>query len=127
MKANVIKRVWAEVEEANADFFNLRTVITPDLIDDDVTRFYFTMIPNDGAMAHLNLVGRFYIPEVSRISETRHTYRCLRPDLRSGMLVSFLKIDMYPNIVLSPSSTHRAIIYSHTTLQCRCIQERTVR
>lgn len=73
MKANMIKRVWAEVEEANADFFNLRTVITPDLMNDDVTCFYFTMIPNDGAMAHLNLVGRFYIPEVSQTPASRNT------------------------------------------------------
>ncbi|KAH7382669.1 hypothetical protein DE146DRAFT_669459 [Phaeosphaeria sp. MPI-PUGE-AT-0046c] len=63
MKPTILKRVWAEIEEANAGFFNLRTHITPDLIDDDVTKFYFTMMPNDGAMAHLNLVGRFFIPE----------------------------------------------------------------
>ena len=105
MQANITKRVWAEVEEANADFFNLRTVITPDLIDDDVTRFYFTMIPNDGAMAHLNLVGRFYIPEVSHISETKHT-----------CFLSQRLIDMNHNIGLSSISAHRATIHSHTTL-----------
>lgn len=62
MKATILKRVWTEVQEANADFFNLRTVISPDP-DDDATRFYFMMLPNDGAMAHLTLVGTFYIPE----------------------------------------------------------------
>ncbi|KAF1967860.1 hypothetical protein BU23DRAFT_559012 [Bimuria novae-zelandiae CBS 107.79] len=60
MKPNILKRVWKEVEEANADFFNLRTVISPDP-KDDATRFYFMMLPNDGAMAHLTLVGTFYI------------------------------------------------------------------
>ena len=65
MKAKILKRVWTEVEDVNADFFNLRTVITPDTVNDDVTRFYFTMLPNDGAMAHLTLVGTFYIPNVS--------------------------------------------------------------
>jgi len=65
MKANILKRVWAEVNEANADFFNLRTVISPDLVNDDATHFYFMMLPNDGAMAHLTLVGTLRIPEVS--------------------------------------------------------------
>jgi hypothetical protein len=65
MKAKTLKRVWTEVKEVNADFFNLRTVISPDTVDDDATRFYFMMLPNDGAMAHLTLVGIVYIPEVS--------------------------------------------------------------
>jgi hypothetical protein len=68
MKSNILKRVLQEVEEANADFFNLRTVISLDL-DHDVTRFYFMMLPNDGAMAHLTLVGIFYIPDVSNDCE----------------------------------------------------------
>jgi hypothetical protein len=63
MKANVIKRVWAEVQDVNADFFNLRTVLTADG-DHDVSRFSFMMRPNDGAMAHLILVGALHIPEV---------------------------------------------------------------
>ncbi|KAJ4303287.1 hypothetical protein N0V90_002180 [Kalmusia sp. IMI 367209] len=62
MKPKTLKRVWTEVKEVNADFFNLRTVISPDTVDDDATRFYFMMLPNDGAMAHLTLVGTFYIP-----------------------------------------------------------------
>jgi hypothetical protein len=61
MKAKTLKRVWTEVKEVNADFFNLRTVISPDTVGDDPTRFYFMMLPNDGAMAHLTLVGTFYI------------------------------------------------------------------
>ncbi|KAJ4346479.1 Ubiquitin-conjugating enzyme E2 6 [Didymosphaeria variabile] len=62
MKPKTLQRVWREIKEANADFFNLRTVISPDP-DDDATRFYFIMMPNDGAMAHLTLVGTFYISE----------------------------------------------------------------
>lgn len=65
MKPQVLKRVWAEVKQVNADFFNLRTAISSDLVDDDATRFNFMMLPNDGAMAHLTLVGTFYIPDVS--------------------------------------------------------------
>jgi hypothetical protein len=65
MKPTILKRVWKEVKEVNADFFNLRTVISPDLIDDNMTRFYFIIIPNDGAIAHLTVVGRFYVPDVS--------------------------------------------------------------
>jgi hypothetical protein len=65
MKPNILQRVWKEVKDANADFYNLRTVISPDTIHDDATRFDFIMLPNDGAMAHLTLVGVFFIPEVS--------------------------------------------------------------
>lgn len=71
MKPNILKRVWTEVKDVNADFFNLRTVITPDA-DDDATRFNFMMLPNDGAMAHLTLVGAFYIPEVRNTSTNLH-------------------------------------------------------
>ncbi|KAL1597279.1 Ubiquitin-conjugating enzyme E2 6 [Paraconiothyrium brasiliense] len=62
MKPNTFQRIWREIKEANADFFNLRTVISPDPVD-DATRFYFIMMPNDGAMAHLTLAGTFYISE----------------------------------------------------------------
>lgn len=65
MKPNTLKRVWKEVKEVNADFFNLRTVISPDAIGDDASKFYFVMLPNDGAMAHLALVGTVGIAEVS--------------------------------------------------------------
>lgn len=62
MKAKILQRVWAEVHEVNADFFNLRTIISPDP-EDNATQFYYMMLPNDGAMAHLTLVGRLIIPE----------------------------------------------------------------
>ncbi|OAL47014.1 hypothetical protein IQ07DRAFT_647285 [Pyrenochaeta sp. DS3sAY3a] len=63
MKHATFKRVLREVKEVNNDFFNLRTVISPDTVGDDDTRFFFMMLPNDGAMAHQTLVGTFYIPE----------------------------------------------------------------
>jgi hypothetical protein len=64
MNATTLKRVFTEVKDVNADFFNLRTVISPN-VDDDATRFNFMMLPNDGAMAHLILVGILYFTEVS--------------------------------------------------------------
>jgi hypothetical protein len=81
MKPAILKRVWKEVKEVNADFFNLRTVISPDTIDDDITRFYFMMMPNDGAMAHLTLVGKFNITDVSNNSDSCKgdvCYKCIR-------------------------------------------------
>jgi hypothetical protein len=68
MKPNILQRVWKEVKDANADFYNLRTAISPDTTHDDATRFDFMMLPNDGAMAHLTLVGVFFIPEVCKYS-----------------------------------------------------------
>jgi hypothetical protein len=65
MKLTTIKRVWTEIEEVNTEFLNFRTVIPPDPVDEDATRFDFMMLRNDGAMAHLTLVGTFYIPDVS--------------------------------------------------------------
>lgn len=62
MKAKILKRIWKEIDDVNADFFNLRSVISPDP-EDNVTRFNFIMLPNDGAMAHLTLVGAMYIPD----------------------------------------------------------------
>ncbi|KAH7068963.1 hypothetical protein BKA63DRAFT_556332 [Paraphoma chrysanthemicola] len=62
MHAKTLRRIWMEVKEVNADFFNLRTVISPDLVNDDAKRFDFIMSPNDGAMAHLILVGKLHIP-----------------------------------------------------------------
>jgi ubiquitin-protein ligase len=67
MEAKILKRVWREIEQVNADFFNLRTVISPDP-DDNVTRYTFIMLPNDGAMAHLTLVGALYIPDTYPVS-----------------------------------------------------------
>jgi hypothetical protein len=64
MKSSTLKRIWGEVKEVNTDFFNLRTVISPDAIGDDASKFYFAMLPNDGAMAHLTLVGTVGITEV---------------------------------------------------------------
>ena len=60
MNPHTQTRVRKEIIEINDDFFNLRTKISPDP-QNDVSRFYFIMLPNDGAMAHLPLVGTFYI------------------------------------------------------------------
>ncbi|KAF2995093.1 hypothetical protein E8E13_003531 [Curvularia kusanoi] len=63
MKAKTLKRVLEEVKAVNADFYNLRTVISEDAVENDFTNFYFVMLPNDGAMAHLSLVGTVGILE----------------------------------------------------------------
>jgi ubiquitin-protein ligase len=67
MESKNLKRIWKEIDDVNADFFNLRTVISPDP-DDVVTRFSFVMLPNDGAMAHLTLVGAMHIPDTYPVS-----------------------------------------------------------
>lgn len=66
MKPNTLARIWREVKEVNADFFNLRTVVTPDEDSGGELRFWFVMLPNDGAMAHLSLVGSLAVGEVSK-------------------------------------------------------------
>ena len=58
---DIQRRVLREVKDVNSHFFNLRTVLQPDP-QGDVSTFYFTMLPNDGAMAHLPLIGRLIIP-----------------------------------------------------------------
>ncbi|KAH8662463.1 hypothetical protein BX600DRAFT_437855 [Xylariales sp. PMI_506] len=67
MEAKTLKRLWKEIDDVNLDFFNLRTVISPDP-EDNITRFSFIMLPNDGAMAHLTLVGALYIPDTYPVS-----------------------------------------------------------
>ncbi|KAI0814136.1 ubiquitin-conjugating enzyme/RWD-like protein [Xylaria sp. FL0064] len=62
MDSSTRKRVWKEIKDVNADFFNLRTVIAP-APDDEFSQFYFVMSPNDGAMAHMTVAGCFYIPD----------------------------------------------------------------
>ncbi|KAL2202783.1 hypothetical protein CC79DRAFT_1337443 [Sarocladium strictum] len=62
MQAKVLKRIYKEIEDVNNDFFSLRTTITPDH-DYYVQRFTFIMLPNDGPLAHLPLLGAFYIPD----------------------------------------------------------------
>ncbi|KAI1428355.1 hypothetical protein F5Y12DRAFT_733325 [Xylaria sp. FL1777] len=61
MNPAIRKRVWKEINDVNADFFNLRTVIAPAADDDTFSQFFFVMSPNDGAMAHLTVAGCFYI------------------------------------------------------------------
>lgn len=69
-----IRRVIREIKETNAEFLNLRTVITPDP-ENDVSKFYFIMFPNDGAASHLPIVGAMYIPaEYPRCPPVIHVY-----------------------------------------------------
>jgi ubiquitin-protein ligase len=55
-----IQRVWREVKEVNAHFFNLRTILKPN--EQNALMWYFVLLPNDGAHAHLPLIGRLIIP-----------------------------------------------------------------
>jgi len=89
MNAKTLKRVWAEIKEVNNDFFNLRTIISPDP-DDDATRFYFMMLPNDGAMAHLTLVGTFYIPEA---------YPNAPPSVHLYTITQRMNVDVYRSAI----------------------------
>lgn len=61
-KLVVFKRVLEEIEQVNKDFHTLRTIIVPDP-EQHINLFYFTMIPNDGVMAHSKLIGRMIIPK----------------------------------------------------------------
>lgn len=54
-------RVNQEVDELN-NSPSLRTIVKPDP-DDELGLYYFTMVPNDGPMANLPIIGRMYIPE----------------------------------------------------------------
>lgn len=56
-----IQRVWREVKEVNRHFFNLRTILQPD--EQNALMWYFVTLPNDGAHAHLPLIGRLIIPQ----------------------------------------------------------------
>lgn len=59
LTAQQIKRVLNEVKDVNEDFFSLRTVIEP---TDRVDLYNFVMLPNDGPMTHLPLIGEMIIP-----------------------------------------------------------------
>ncbi|KAJ5610144.1 hypothetical protein N7510_006863 [Penicillium lagena] len=53
-------RVHREVQEVNEDFHSLRTVLKD---TDNKFKWDFVMFPNDGALAHLPLIGELIIPE----------------------------------------------------------------
>jgi ubiquitin-protein ligase len=61
MNKTYFARVNQEVDELNHSP-SLRTTIKPDP-NDELGLYYFTMLPNDGPMANLPIIGRMYIPE----------------------------------------------------------------
>jgi ubiquitin-protein ligase len=54
-----LQRAYREVEDVNADFHSLRTVLRPTI---NQYKWNFVMFPNDGAMSHLPLIGELIIP-----------------------------------------------------------------
>lgn len=117
MKAKTLKRVLEEVKAVNADFFNLRTVISEDAVENDLTNFYFVMLPNDGAMAHLSLVGAVGIPEVSDWCQV--AYEMSRVQHTDTDPVRFSDLPRRPS--------HCQIIHPHETIQRRRLQTRAPR
>lgn len=53
-------RVHQEIEDVNADFHSLRTVLKE---TENKMKWNFVMFPNDGALSHLPLIGELIIPE----------------------------------------------------------------
>ncbi|KAJ5741941.1 hypothetical protein N7533_011350 [Penicillium manginii] len=53
-------RVHKEIEDVNADFHSLRTVLRNTR---NKSKWNFVMFPNDGALSHLPLIGELIIPE----------------------------------------------------------------
>ena len=54
-----LARVTREIRDVNGDFHSLRTVLKE---TENMYRWNFVMFPNDGAMAHLPLIGELIIP-----------------------------------------------------------------
>ena len=54
------KRLMKEIKDIHDDFFNLRTVLIADP-DDKMNVFYYMIVPNDGALYGLPLIGRVII------------------------------------------------------------------
>ena len=61
MNPKYLPRIMKEIEELNQDP-SLRSVVQSDP-DDQMDIYYFTMIPNDGPMSGMPIVGRMVIPE----------------------------------------------------------------
>ncbi len=60
-KVSMYSRLIREINDVNDNFFNLRTVIVPDP-EEHCDTLYYLMLPNDGALCHLPLLGRIKIP-----------------------------------------------------------------
>ncbi|OQE15893.1 hypothetical protein PENSTE_c026G10238 [Penicillium steckii] len=55
-----LARVHKEIEDVNADFHSLRTVLKE---TENQFEWNFVMFPNDGALSHLPLIGEIIIPD----------------------------------------------------------------
>lgn len=55
-----LARVHKEIEDVNADFHSLRTVLKE---TENQFKWNFVMFPNDGALSHLPLIGEIIIPD----------------------------------------------------------------
>ncbi|KAK5790984.1 hypothetical protein VI817_006293 [Penicillium citrinum] len=55
-----LARVHKEIEDVNADFHSLRTVLKE---TENQFKWNFVMLPNDGALSHLPLIGELIIPD----------------------------------------------------------------
>jgi ubiquitin-protein ligase len=60
LTGSVIRRILQEVNDCNKHFQALRTVVKPS--EDRVNEYYFVMVPNDGALALMPLVGKMIVP-----------------------------------------------------------------
>ncbi len=56
------KRIYRELQDIEADFHSLRTCFKAKS-DASVMHQYFVIVPNDGPMCHLPLIGELIIPE----------------------------------------------------------------
>jgi ubiquitin-protein ligase len=87
-------RVLKEITELNNEFHSLRTVMQPDP-EDYINLFYFTMVPNDGAMAHQPLVGRMIIPK---------TYPDDPPIIHLFTITGRFNVDVYRSRITQPET-----------------------
>jgi len=96
-----MKRVYDEIEDMNADFHNLRTVMRPDP-EDHINLFYFVMLPNDGSMAHQPLVGRMYLPP---------NYPTDPPVIHLFTRTGRYNVDVYRNYIETPQHMHSSLCF----------------
>lgn len=94
-------RVLKEIKELNDEFHSLRTVMHPDP-EDHINLFYFTMVPNDGAMAHQPLVGRMIIPK---------TYPEDPPVIHLFTKTGRYNVDVYNWYISNPEALHSSMCF----------------
>jgi ubiquitin-protein ligase len=101
LSLKIYKKVLAEVDDLNNDFHTLRTVMHPDK-DEHINLFYFVMMPNDGAMAHMPLVGRMIIPP---------TYPNDPPVIHLYTETYRYNVDVYRGYIKSPQNMHSSMCF----------------